>query len=570
MADSNVIRLDGYVSQVSGIGDALRDKRESVAFVPENLSRADAEKLWRGNDLAARVVEKLPDEMTREGYECVIPGVKEQQGLAVNAWLDEQDYLAPIHEALCLARALGGSYLLLGVDDGQSSMAEPLNLERVQALQWLTVLGPNECTPARWYEDPAARGFGGPMTYRVNGSGTRLVNAAGQPLLSGVEVHETRLIRFCGTRLTRAATRQNGGIGDSVLVRVHRKLRDYDMGWEATALLLQEFSLAKLKVKGLAALMRSGDEDAAVNRAAALALSKSVARVMVMDSEEEFTRDTTNLGGIPQVLAEFATRVAAAADMPATVLLGISPAGLNATGQSDIRLWYDRVQAGQRKQVRPALNTILTCAFRAKNGPTQGKEPPNWSVVFKPLQRMTEGETAELRLKVAQADQIYMQNQAVSPEEVALSRFGGRGWSMETTIDVASRKELGGQEELEPGTEGTDQELEKKDPEAVDPSTALNGAQVASLLEVVGQVARGEIPRETGLQIITQSFPISTQEADRLLGEVGKGFKPNAPPAAPAPFGAKPPAGVQTPAAEDGEGEDGEEDPPGSSGSGAE
>lgn len=56
--------------------------------------------------------------------------------------------------------------------------------------------------------------------------------------------------------------------------------------------------------------------------------------------------------------------------------------------------------------------------------------------------------------------------------------------------------------------------------------TALNGAQVTAMIEVVTQVALGQIPRESAVQIMQQAFLISEEEANKLLGPAGKGFKP--------------------------------------------
>lgn len=55
---------------------------------------------------------------------------------------------------------------------------------------------------------------------------------------------------------------------------------------------------------------------------------------------------------------------------------------------------------------------------------------------------------------------------------------------------------------------------------------ALNGAQVTALLDIVGQVVRGELPRQTAIEVIVSAFPIDRAQADRLLGEVGAGFVP--------------------------------------------
>jgi len=58
---------------------------------------------------------------------------------------------------------------------------------------------------------------------------------------------------------------------------------------------------------------------------------------------------------------------------------------------------------------------------------------------------------------------------------------------------------------------------------------ALNGAQVSSLQEILINVATGQLPRETGIKLITAAFPISATDAEAMMGTVGAGFTPAAP-----------------------------------------
>lgn len=62
--------------------------------------------------------------------------------------------------------------------------------------------------------------------------------------------------------------------------------------------------------------------------------------------------------------------------------------------------------------------------------------------------------------------------------------------------------------------------------EAVNPNAALNGAQVQALKDIIASVARGEIPRDTGIGLIEASFPLSREQADRIMGRVGQDFVP--------------------------------------------
>lgn len=58
------------------------------------------------------------------------------------------------------------------------------------------------------------------------------------------------------------------------------------------------------------------------------------------------------------------------------------------------------------------------------------------------------------------------------------------------------------------------------------PDSALDGGQVDSLLTVIGQVALGQLPRESGVEIIRVAFNVDRETAERLLGTVGNGFVP--------------------------------------------
>jgi len=82
----------------------------------------------------------------------------------------------------------------------------------------------------------------------------------------------------------------------------------------------------------------------------------------------------------------------------------------------------------------------------------------------------------------------------------------------------------------EPGAEGEASEI------AADPTSTLNGAQIASLLSIIEQVALGSLPMDTAVQIIVASFPFDEARAKRILREVESGSQePDPTPAPPTP-----------------------------------
>jgi phage-related protein (TIGR01555 family) len=212
---------------------------------------------------------------------------------------------------------------------------------------------------------------------------------------------------------------------------------------------MTDFSQGILKIKDLAQSMAGNNKTGTknlTNRALALNMARSISRIMLIDADEEFSRDTVSLAGIAEMMEQFALRLAAAADMPVTLLMGQSPAGLNATGASDIRFFYDRVGAKQRKRLGPQLKRLIGLILKSEKGPTKGKEPEKWNIKFRSLYQMTELEKAQLRKTVAETDQIYINAQVLTPEEVTASAYGGSEWSMERTIDFAGREVMAKQE----------------------------------------------------------------------------------------------------------------------------
>jgi hypothetical protein len=156
--------------------------------------------------------------------------------------------------------------------------------------------------------------------------------------------------------------------------------------------------------------------------------------------EEEYERHGVAVAGAADILQQFALRLAAAADMPVTLLMGQSPSGLGATGDSDIRFFYDRIAARQKRSLLPQLKRLHYLIMKSKQGPCEGVEPEQWSIVFNPLYQMSELDQATMRKTVAETDAIYIGQGVLSAEEVAASVYGGSEWTMERTIDMAGRE----------------------------------------------------------------------------------------------------------------------------------
>lgn len=430
----NRARYDGWVNALSNFGVPGKDKSLETTFVTDTLAIETCRDLWRGDDLAAKIVEQIPRECFRRGFGVKVADDKPLTDRVTKAYkrLKVKQKMKTIHE---YSRAYGGGALLLGIVDNRP-LDQPVNFKAIRGLKFITTLEPRELMPVEWYTDPREDKFGRVSVYEL-----WPVVATGAPSgMTAIRVHESRLAILPGIEVSRTQMATLLGWGDSVLTRVWRVLSKFNLSWDATAALLHEFSIAVFGMKGLAELIALDKNEVVQNRIKAVNLSKSVINAILIDAEgETFERKQTPVTGLKELLEAFWNRLAAAANTPVTVLAGMSPAGMNATGQSDFQGWYDTIEGIQEDDLQDPLEYITRVILCAETG---GKEPDNWSVFFNPLNRPTVKELAEARYIQAQSDALYITNQVVTPEEVGLSRFGQEEYSFETIVDFDGPREF--------------------------------------------------------------------------------------------------------------------------------
>ncbi len=572
-------RNDGWVNRASGHGTA-RDRRTYTEFTANHVSDIEALQLWRSEDIAARIIEMAPREALRRGFD--LKAEDKELSETIMASIEEIGLRDAIVKAGCTERAMGGAAIYPAMDSDED-LAQPLNEGSIGKITALHVLEPRELHPVSYYGDIQSPKFLMPKKYRL------------VPITSGLStgssnqiIHESRLIIFPGQRVTRQLQPgQRPGWGDSILNRPQKVIEDYGIAWSGAAHLLTEFAQGVLEMEGYAELCAQPGEGGLAEidrRFDAMARARSTLRMMVVDAKDKYTRQQTPISGLDAMLIQFAQRVAAAADMPVTILMGMSPAGLNATGDSDIRTWYDRVAALQ-EYYRPRIEHIIRLLLLSADGPTQGIEPDKWSIDFHPLWAPTEKERAETRKIVADTDALYLDRMVVSPEDVAQSRWKGDTFSAEMVIDWSMREkqqkiddkkasdlDSAALDALRPKNADAVAPVLHDDPAAVEPvdavapadaaapadakpvddkattekkpapklvsvpasaapAAALNGAQVTSLVAVVQAAVNGEISRESAIAMIKLAYLVDDATATALLGPVD--FVPRVAEAAP-------------------------------------
>lgn len=428
-------RRDGWVNTVSGHGTA-RDRRTLTSYGVDIVTDVEAMQLWRSEFLAAHIIEKLPEEAYRRAFSLKIDGPKgKEQAERVMSVVESLGAVEKLTHAGRYERAYGGAALFPVLRGAVGALETELPDAGITEVAALHILEPRELTPVAWYTDLESTKFKKPSLYQV----TPISSGRGGSMRREV-IHESRLIIWPGIRVSeQTQPGQRLGWGDTCLCRPRQVMADFGLAWGSAATLLHEFAQGVLKMKGLADILAQTDGEALLaRRMTAFSSVASSLRLKVIDSEDDYERKSTPITGMDGMLVQFAQLMAAAADMPLTVLLGMSPAGMNATGEFDQSGWYDRVSKKQTAYT-PMVEQLLRLILRSTTGPTAGSEPESWSAEWLPLQEQSDAERAATRKVVAETDKIYFDMGAASADSIATSRWKGDTYSAEMQIDWAER-----------------------------------------------------------------------------------------------------------------------------------
>lgn len=422
-------KFDSWENDVSGFGTS-DDKTTYTRFVgPAVLSPQELSNLYHGDDLAARMVDVVGDEMLREGFtvDTGDPGLN----AALAEKLDGLNADARYADGIRWGRGYGEGAILIGADDGRSA-ARPLVPERARDINYLHVIDGRYYWPLTYYQEPGHPMLGEPELFGVMPPG----NSA-QPTAI---VHESRLIRFGGAPTGDQERASNQSRDYSVLQRAYEPLRAFNTGFKAVEILLTDGHQSVFKMQGLAEMIGLDGEALAQARLKVINMYRSVLRAIVVDAgdkeggvgAEDFSRNSVSFSDIPKTLDSFMLRLSAAVQIPVTILMGQSPAGMNATGESDFRWFYDRIRSLQNLKLAPKIRRLLRVLFATRSWQAT---PKALTVKFPPLWTEAPLQAAQTRAALITGDAAGVTAQIWLPEEVALHR--GKAGGYETEIQLS-------------------------------------------------------------------------------------------------------------------------------------
>lgn len=410
--------LENLVAQLG----TQQDKRTHSNFVNNkrlSTNRDELDAMYRTDWLSGKVVDIIPEDMTREWREFngdIDPEI-------VRLLVEEEERLqlvAKIKEADIWSRLYGTAFIIISVDDGLTP-DQPLDISNLKpgSLRHLNVVDRHRMSTqsVQPIADPFDPNFGYPEFYNFTGS--------------QVNIHNSRVIRFDGVKLPYDQFKRNNYFSDSVLDRLYDSLINFGTVANGSASMVFEANVDVVKIKGLMNFLQSPEGENLIRKRFTLAgMLKSFNNMMLLDSEEDFTTKTNSFAGLSELINTFGKFLAAATDMPATRLLGTSASGLNATGEGDLKNYYDMIRSKQNTRYKPKLNIIDRLMIRNLGL----NADDDYSYEFCSLFQMTPQEIADIQLKDAQKDTIYI-NDGVVTEEIVAKELKQKGTYTNITDD---------------------------------------------------------------------------------------------------------------------------------------
>ncbi|QIG69503.1 putative portal protein [Rhizobium phage RHph_Y1_1] len=393
---------DALTSLVNGLGMIGKDKAASVVYTLPLWTDQHFSDMYRGAWLPRKIV-NIPalDAMRKwRNWQTDEPKIElieaEEKRLGVQAKL---------LEVMIKARLYGGAALYIST--GEANTALPLDPADVKkgGIRFLNVLTKKQLNAGDLVEDPESEYFNKPEFYTL----------ARNP---SVIIHASRLVIFTGERLPdpELVATSAMGWGDSVLLSCLEAIKSVDSTAANIVSLIFEAKIDVVKIPGLMdSLSDPTSESRLLTRFQLANVAKGNNAMLLLDSEEEYEQKNASFATLPDILQLLITMAAGAADIPVTRLLGQSPAGMNSTGESDLRNYYDRIASIQTLEIDPAINILNECLIRSATGARDAAIHYIWASLW----QTTDKERAEIGKTNADTINTLYSTNLFPPEALA-------------------------------------------------------------------------------------------------------------------------------------------------------
>ena len=418
--ESHPAAFDGYSNSAALLGSDS-PLLSSGTFIRSGLT-SDYELLtamYRENWLTMRIIDTPSEDMTRAWYR-LSSSVSEEQLHDLRRLEARHSVKQEITNALRWARLYGGSLALMVIRGEEDRLDQPLDMDMLlpDCFRGLLVLDRTQGVEpsAELVSDLDDPDFGLPVSYTVS---------LDTEDFSTVTLHHSRVLRFVGRELPRQETVREQYWGASEMEHIQDELLRRSAASANIAQLIFQANITTLKMSDFGDLLGFGTEKERANLEYAMGLEnrfRTSFGIQLLSRDDSLENHVYSFAGLSEIYEQFMMDMAGAAEIPATRLFGRSPQGMNATGESDLRNYYDMIASLQERQLRPALEKLLPVMAVS----CWGYIPEDLEFVFEPASTASPLERAELAEKLT-SPVIAAFSAGLLTREEALEELRDRG-----------------------------------------------------------------------------------------------------------------------------------------------
>jgi phage-related protein (TIGR01555 family) len=408
MADDALatIRLDSVLSALNhslmrngatGMGTSLDPYNQVEVGYGRLLNEQQLRALYRGSWFIRRVVDLLPQDMTKAGVEVMLHDGSNARivNKAMQLYHDGGQRQNPYERrlgcnearrlALTYARWFGMGYIVLRVNGGENP-GKPLT--KVKSFEGVSVLDRYSLRPAigtidvhnpEYYQvsrHDAPGGFGGEL-----------------PVMQ--RIHASRVLVYKGAMIHPYDIQLEGDGGhDSVVQQVYEAFARHFMAKDAISKGLDSYSLFKVAISGLSTLLQSPNGTQTLTEYLnTVAQQMSLHRIIVQDTEASKSEfQERSFAGVAENFKFFVDDLIASTGYPHYKIYGsVGKAGLADSGGAESRAWAETVNAYQSMELADNDRTLFHAIFEAL-----GRVPKQWEVTYPSIYSSTPEEEANL------------------------------------------------------------------------------------------------------------------------------------------------------------------------------
>lgn len=392
---------DGFTNVVSHLGLAGgNNSRFATYAVGKGMltrNKIQLTGLYAGSWTAGTIIDVVADDMTRAGVTLLnAPDLKEP----IEGVFRRTGMWAALNEGIRWARLYGGAAVVIIVA-GQD-MATPLDPSTISQgqLKGFRVYDRHALTPVanRYIREGVDIGL--PELWRMT--------------ITQQVIHHTRIIRLIGQKLPPDEAVNENGWGHSVLERLIDRIVAFDTVSGSAAMLVQRAHNRTMSIEDFRGIMASGGAaEAALTRSLDLMKTyQDIAGLTVIDGKDKYEAHTYAFTGLPEVMLQFGAQLAGGSGIPMVRWFGQSPGGMNATGESDFRIYYDTINQKQESDLRAAMARLLELAHWSATG---SAPPADMDFLFTSLWQMTAEQKANIGKTVADSVKALVDGGIMTP-----------------------------------------------------------------------------------------------------------------------------------------------------------